>query len=454
MPRVDLADDSFVVAPPAAVAERLRDPAFWRECWPGVELTAYHDRGAEGLRWYAAGALVGTAELWLEPFRDGTVVHVFLRADPAPDRTGRPLDRLRRRYATALKSALFAVKDDMEADRLPGTRRDDRAARLAAHRSTEPARSGIGRLLSDVVSDVVSGSQGGGAGPLTLVGVERIDGGIATATHRLRVTDGHGRRRDLVLKRYLADDDTAASEWDRLRFARRCEVPTPDPVGVDLDGRWFGTSALVMEALPGAVRYDQPDPKAWVTELARALAGIHRTDLSPPVPDACRRPPWWRSFDPAALPDSWRGRRADAVARAITQLRTAARDRPEVFCHGDFHPGNVLFEGGTVSGVVDWSAARVQPAEADVANCRAELALVGADLPDLFAAAYVVASGSQLERLPWWDILAGAGMTGWMPYAGGVVNQGAAAITPEVAMTRIETFVDEATAAAEGPAPR
>ncbi len=436
VPLVDLADDTFVVAAPDAVAARLRQPSFWRTCWPEVALTAYHDRGVEGMRWYAAGALVGTAELWLEPHLDGTLVHVFLRADPARDLPPRRLDRLRRRFALALKDALFAVKDELDADRQPGARRVDRAARLAAHRSTEPSRSGIDRLLAELAE--------AGPGPFELRGVDRLDGGIATATHRLTLADRRGEPRALVLKRYLAGDDTAGLEWTRLRFARRCDVPTPDPVRVDLDGRWFGTPALVMGALPGVVRYDQPDPKAWVTELARTLADIHRTDLSPPVPDACRRTPSWRSFDPAGLPDSWRGGRAEAVARTLDTLRTFAADQPEVLCHGDFHPGNVLFDGPAVSGVVDWSAARLQPSGADVANCRVELALVGADLPDLFVAAYVEASGTRLDRLAWWDVLAGAATTGWMPYAGGSVLQGEAAITPEVAMTRVEAFVDDA----------
>jgi hypothetical protein len=119
-PQVDLADDSFIRATPAVVAGLLRDPAFWHTCWPGVRLAAYHDRGAVGMRWYASGVLVGTAELWLEPCRDGTLVHVFLRADPDRRLSARRLDRLRHRHATSLKAALFTVKDEIEAGRPVG----------------------------------------------------------------------------------------------------------------------------------------------------------------------------------------------------------------------------------------------------------------------------------------------------------------------------------------------
>ncbi|MGW5360071.1 hypothetical protein [Actinopolymorpha pittospori] len=124
MPEVDLADDTFVVAPAEELAARLAGPAFWRTCWPAIELSPYHDRGAEGMRWYAGGALSGTAELWLEPYRDGTVVHVFLRADPARGTSPpRRLARLRREYAVSLKAALFALKDEVESGRAVGTSR-------------------------------------------------------------------------------------------------------------------------------------------------------------------------------------------------------------------------------------------------------------------------------------------------------------------------------------------
>ena len=124
MPEVDLADDTFVVAPAVELAAKLAGPAFWRTCWPAIELRPYHDRGAEGMRWYAGGALSGTAELWLEPYRDGTVVHVFLRADPARGTSPpRRLARLRRDYAVSLKAALFALKDEVESGRALGTSR-------------------------------------------------------------------------------------------------------------------------------------------------------------------------------------------------------------------------------------------------------------------------------------------------------------------------------------------
>ncbi|GAA4997928.1 phosphotransferase [Actinopolymorpha pittospori] len=317
----------------------------------------------------------------------------------------------------------------------------DRVARLAAHRTSEPSASGLARLLRELADP------DSGVGARDLLEVGRLDGGIATATHRLRVADSRGHSVDLVLKRYLVGDDTVGLEWDRLSFAaHRAGVATPAPVLVDLDGTWFGTPALVMTALPGAVRYDVADPAGWVSALAQTLAEIHRSDVSPPVPAAVRRTPAWRSLDPAGLPEPWRsGPRGGGVTRVVERLRRVAPDLPEVLCHGDFHPGNVLFDDAGVSGVVDWSAARLEPAEADVSNTRAELALIADHLPGLFTAAYLDARGVTLKVLPLWDVLAAVAMTVWMPYVGDTVNEGSGVdISRAVALTRLEAFLDDA----------
>ena len=127
MPLVDLIDETFLVAPPAAVAVRLGDPGLWQRCWPEVELAVYQDRGLAGLRWTVSGELSGTAEVWLEPFRDGVVVHCYLRADPVRSGRARGQRRraaaLRRRYSESIKRHLNSVKDELERGRAPGTGR-------------------------------------------------------------------------------------------------------------------------------------------------------------------------------------------------------------------------------------------------------------------------------------------------------------------------------------------
>lgn len=136
MPLVDLVDDTFVVADPSVVARSIADPEQWRQWWPDLSLTVFMDRGEEGLRWTVTGELVGSAEIWLERWGDGVILHFYLRADPTrPGSNTEPVtgddrrlaptsERLRHRYARSWKRHVFRLKDQLEADRSPGTGRE------------------------------------------------------------------------------------------------------------------------------------------------------------------------------------------------------------------------------------------------------------------------------------------------------------------------------------------
>lgn len=124
MPQVDLIDETFVVAPPAVVAEELKAPEMWRRLFPDLECAAYLDRGSEGVRLTVTGALVGTSEFWVEPWGDGAIVHYYLRADPVEPLSPKRLIRAGERHRVRLKEGLNALKDRLEAGRVPGMPRE------------------------------------------------------------------------------------------------------------------------------------------------------------------------------------------------------------------------------------------------------------------------------------------------------------------------------------------
>lgn len=126
MALIDLSDDTFVAADPAAVATVVADPRQWTRWWPDLRLVTTRDRGPKGRQWRVDGPLLGTAEIWLEPWGDGVVVHHYQRLDLPPTR--RPTSALQReaareraRRTQAWKRAVHALKDDLERGRRPGT---------------------------------------------------------------------------------------------------------------------------------------------------------------------------------------------------------------------------------------------------------------------------------------------------------------------------------------------
>lgn len=133
---VDLIDETFIAAQPAAVAARLRGEGraapFSRDLWPDLNLTVREDRAEAGIRWIASGPLAGSTELWIEPWGDGSLVHIYVRADitragsdvqpiagPAR-RLARRAERERRRRAWQHKRVMWALKTDLERGRAPG----------------------------------------------------------------------------------------------------------------------------------------------------------------------------------------------------------------------------------------------------------------------------------------------------------------------------------------------
>jgi hypothetical protein len=133
---VDLVDETYVVVERARLAAVVADPTRWRHWWPTLELAVFMDRGIDGMRWSITGDLVGSAEIWLEAFGDGVIVHYYLRGEPtvpgAPTtarslpesaRGRREMDRLRRTHAIAWKRVVWSLKDEMEGARRPGEAR-------------------------------------------------------------------------------------------------------------------------------------------------------------------------------------------------------------------------------------------------------------------------------------------------------------------------------------------
>lgn len=131
MAGVDLVDETFIVAPPEVLAGIITDSTYQRRWWPDLDLTVFMDRGLLGQRWSITGGLVGSLEIWLEPFADGCIVHHYLRAEPSNDgRTPGPLPdtpagwrkaaKLRAARATAWKTSVWELKAQLEQGRAAG----------------------------------------------------------------------------------------------------------------------------------------------------------------------------------------------------------------------------------------------------------------------------------------------------------------------------------------------
>lgn len=129
MNSIQVADETFVAASPAAVGRTVADRASWRRWWPDLRLEVVEDRADKGVRWTVTGPLTGTMEIWLEPVLDGVLLHYFLHAEPsgvaAWQLAKMNLAKLTHRRRVVGKRMAFEVKCTLEASRpvgvAPGT---------------------------------------------------------------------------------------------------------------------------------------------------------------------------------------------------------------------------------------------------------------------------------------------------------------------------------------------
>ena len=118
---IQVADETFVAADPAAVGRAVGDRANWRRWFTDLYLDVVEDRADRGVRWTVTGALTGTMEVWLEPVLDGVVLHYFLHAEPTGGSAPTNPATLNHRRRVAGKRMAFEIKNTLEATRPVGT---------------------------------------------------------------------------------------------------------------------------------------------------------------------------------------------------------------------------------------------------------------------------------------------------------------------------------------------
>lgn len=235
-------------------------------------------------------------------------------------------------------------------------------------------------------------------------GVE-LQGGISSAMRLVTLQCGDDTQKMVVRQFSNADwlkeePDLARHEAGSLVHAVQVSVPTPELIAYDENGDFAGLPSVLMTRLEGAVVLEPEAMGPWLQGLADALAEIHKVGAG----DF----PWrYFSYNDAAglgrqewssVPELW-----DEAIRHIREERIP--DAPLCFIHRDYHPANVLWQEGRVTGVVDWVNACRGPAGVDVGHCRLNLAMLhGTEAADGFLEAYKQHTGTEFVYDPYWDL--------------------------------------------------
>ncbi len=240
-----------------------------------------------------------------------------------------------------------------------------------------------------------------------------LKGGVSAQVTALEVEQLDGQIKRMVVRRYGARDlaqnpHVAAAEFKLLHIAQAAGIAAPAPYYLGRAGDIFATPYTVIAYVEGAPDFSPSDVAGCVSQMAAHLAAIHRVDGSRPAlsflpaqEEICATTLARR---PAQLDDALsEGAIRDALAAAWP---LPCRNKPALL-HGDYWPGNILWQDGRLMAVVDWEdAARGDPL-ADLANSRLEVLWAwGIKAMRLFTHYYRATTALDASALPYWDLYA------------------------------------------------
>lgn len=219
-----------------------------------------------------------------------------------------------------------------------------------------------------------------------------------------------GSRWKVTLRR-LREHDAAAEprgleyEFEVLRLLDRVGVSAPQPLYLDADGKHFGDPAIVLTYLPGKTNVAPPDTAPWTDALAQALLTVHA--VTPETADLSLLKP---QENRVRIEDIAGDMRSDALSVEVVSVLRAHCDRikplPPALIHNDYWAGNTIWNRGRLTGIIDWTHARLGDPRHDVSECRGAMVFDHDQATaDQFLAAYERRLGRALPDIWFFDLM-------------------------------------------------
>ncbi len=299
--------------------------------------------------------------------------------------------------------------------------------------------NGSGQPLSQATLDWLKRQAGTGS---RIKRVIPLKGGVSSAVYLIQGAR-NGELCEYVLRQFTdrewldQEPDLAEHEAAALSNAYHAGLPAPKWIAADYTGEVCGHPSVLMTRLSGEVILKPREMSIWLEGLAGVLAELHHADTAAmkwnyfayndivglEVPD------WTES------PQAWK--------KIIERVQEGPPTYTPRLIHRDYHPANLLWENGKVSGIVDWVNSCYGPAGVDTGHCRVNLVqLYGVEVADAFLAAYLRTPGSAVEvEDGYWDMLSLTDFLCGPPEVyQGWIDLGFTGLTPQIIKERIDAY--------------
>ena len=241
-----------------------------------------------------------------------------------------------------------------------------------------------------------------------VVGIEAMPRS-STEKHRIEVALGDESSCWLVLRRYHDAQRLTSDPWYvpgneamALGLLADTGIPAPRLHAADLEAKACDVPALLESWMPGATLQPADDLDRYLPRSAETLVALHMVK----IPAGVRLPGYATYRKTVSIGPPSFSTRPGLWERLDMFLDPPGPAHAPAFIHRDYHPGNILWDGARVTGVVDWATAAWGPPGIDLARMRLNLAMThGAAAADRFTEAYAAAGGDRSARHRYWDLL-------------------------------------------------
>ena len=267
----------------------------------------------------------------------------------------------------------------------------------------EPAPDPMAAALQAIVAAVEPGGSFLSDAPLS--------GGVSYKLRALELRDSSGRPGKLVLREAT---DLRAGRWGlplAAEFALIAQLHeqgalVPTPRLFDDSGTILRHPYAVYNFAPGEPLLGSEAPAAVGIAFAQELAKVHDVPIDALDLGAL---PDWTGFASGVLADSPRvpdtALREDLIRQKLTDHWPPPPARRRCLLHGDFWPGNVIWDEGRITAILDWENAAIGDPAADVAISRLDLLWsFGSTATIAFTRRYREITSDPLPNLAIWDL--------------------------------------------------
>ena len=202
-----------------------------------------------------------------------------------------------------------------------------------------------------------------------LLSAEILPGGYSSDVYILNVkVDEKEVRFVLRSEGSPRSENTINTEFQLIQSLAEQNLPIPEAVFCDTSLCHFHKPFMIMSFIEGKVQEPTPKDSDWLDKFASLLQDVRSIDTSllPKLP--VRIDPLEDIFKFIPKDDEW-----NDLKNFLCNISDTVYKGDKTFLHGDFWPGNILWKGKEIVGLLDWEYAAIGDPVSDIAVASLEL---------------------------------------------------------------------------------